>query len=418
MNAFTLNGDCLEELKTFADNKFDSIVTDPPYGLSFMGKKWDYQVPSVDIWKECLRVLKPGGHLLSFSSARTYHRMVVNVEDAGFEIRDQIMWVYGSGFPKSHNIGKAVDKLIGNERQVIGQKTHARKGVASAEGRTTVGAGAFGEARTADVTQGSSDWEGWGTALKPAHEPIVLARKPISEKTIAANVLKWGTGAINIDKSRVPSNEPITINTFDNGAKPWGDAVGEPFTSRQSEGRFPANFIHDGSQQVLDLFPTTKSGKMGPHNNRTTDGSPNGIYGKFDANHPLGETYGDEGSAARFFYCAKTNKKERNQGCEGLDDKEWSHEGAAIPERSNRPFIPSKNNHPTVKPQKLMSYLVNLITPNDGVVLDPFMGSGSTGMAAVSLGYSFVGIELDENYVEIARSRIGGVESCANNSPR
>ena len=325
MNAFTLCGDCLEELKTFADNKFDAIITDPPYGLSFMGKKWDYDVPSVEIWKECLRVLKPGGHLLSFSSARTYHRMVVNVEDAGFEIRDQIMWVYGSGFPKNHNVGKAVDKLLGNERQVVGTTT---TNVGMQGGNFTNGS-ASGEIT---ITKGQSDWEGWGTALKPAHEPIVLARKPLSEKTVAENVLKWGTGAINIDKSRVPTDEPITINTFDNGAKPFGDAVGEPYTSRQSEGRFPANFIHDGIDTEW----------------------------------------------SRFFYCAKASKKERGKG----------------------------NNHPTVKPQKLMTYLCGLITPPNGVILDPFMGSGSTGVAAVASGYSFVGIDREEDYVEISRLRL------------
>ena len=380
-------GDAVGVLQFYPDNHFDSCVTDSPYGLAFMNKAWDYDVPSVEIWKEVYRVLKPGAHLLNFSSARTYHRMVVNVEDAGFEIRDQIMWVYGSGFPKSHNIGKAVDKISDN-----------------------------------------TDYEGWGTGLKPAHEPIVLARKPISEKTIALNVLKWGTGGLNIDASRV-GTEPVTINTFDNGAKPFGDAVGEPFTSRQSEGRFPANFIHDGSQQVLDLFPTTKSGKMGPEHNRTTDGSPNGIYGKFDVNHPLSETYGDEGSAARFFYCAKASKKERNAGCENLPDKEWKHHKCSnaaedgIHNANGQGTIAgvSKNNHPTIKPQALMTYLINLVTPPGGLVLDPFMGSGSTGVAALSLSmgsqsspndnsvtnnYSFVGVELDKDYLEIATHRI------------
>ena len=286
--SFTLfKGDCLEQLHRINDNSIDSIVTDPPYGLSFMGKKWDYDVPSVEVWKECFRVLKPGGHLVSFSSARTYHRMVVNVEDAGFEIRDQIMWVYGSGFPKNHNIGKKVE-----------------------------------------------GWEGWGTALKPSHEPIVLARKPLSESSIAANVLEWGTGGLNIDASRVPSSEPITINTFDNGAKPFGDAVGEPYTSRQSEGRFPANFIHDGIEEDW----------------------------------------------SRYFYCAKANKKERNAAGE--------------------------NNHPTVKPIALMSYLINLITPPDGVVLDPFMGSGSTGVASIQEGHWFFGCEMDEDYLQIAEHRL------------
>lgn len=326
MNSFTLCGDCLEQLQAFADNKFDSIVTDPPYGLSFMGKKWDYEVPSVEIWKECLRVLKPGGHLLSFSSARTYHRMVVNVEDAGFEIRDQIMWVYGSGFPKNHNLG-----------------------------------------------------EGKGTALKPAHEPIVLARKPISEKTIKENVLKWNTGGLNIDASRVPLNgEQRTTPIHSEDSKEDSTLFGlHPTIQHHREpteqGRFPANFIHDGSQLVLDLFPQTKS---------TKSNLPKGTGGIWsdESNTPCGDTYTDEGSAARFFYSAKTSKKERNAAGE--------------------------NKHPTVKPIALMSYLINLITPPGGTVLDPFMGSGSTGCAAIKDNFTFVGIDLSEEFVSIANQRI------------
>jgi site-specific DNA-methyltransferase (adenine-specific) len=334
-----LQGNNIELLRTLAENSVDSVTTDPPYGLSFMGKAWDYDVPTVELWKEVLRVLKPGGHLLSFSSARTYHRMVVNVEDAGFEIRDQIMWVYGSGFPKSHNVGKALNKKADYELQTA--------------------------------------WDGWGTALKPSHEPIVMARKPF-KGTVADNVLEHGTGGINIDASRV-GTESVTINTFDDGAKPFGDAVGEAYTTRQSEGRYPANFIHDGSDEVVSQFPYTKSGKMGPQHTRHTDGSPDGrCYGKFDKDHPLNETIGDEGSAARFFYCAKANKKERGTG----------------------------NIHPTVKPLRLMEYLVKLITPPGGTVLDPFMGSGSTGMAAVGLGFNFIGMELDEEYCNIAKLRI------------
>lgn len=325
---FTLHqGDCLDTLKQYPDNHFDSIVTDPPYGISFMGKDWDYQLPSFAVWEECKRVLKPGGHLLSFSSARTYHRLAVSVEDAGFEIRDQIMWVYGSGFPKSHNIGKAVDKLLGNDREVVGQKT-TNVGIKGNNYKSKSQSG------TIEVTQGSSDWEGWGTALKPAHEPIVVARKPISEKTIAKNVLKWGTGGLNLDKSRVPCNDK---SVFPNGDYTTDTTVGSirP-VNRQADtcpdGRFPANFIHDGL---------------------TEDWS-------------------------RFFYCAKATAKERGQA----------------------------NNHPTVKPIKLMSYLINLVTPPGGVVLDPFMGSGSTGVAAVNCGFLFVGCELDPGYVEIAQHRI------------
>jgi DNA modification methylase len=321
---FTLHqGDCLELLTLYADNSIDSIVTDPPYGLSFMGKKWDYDVPSVEIWKECLRVLKPGGHLLSFSSARTYHRMTCNVEDAGFEIRDQLMWVYGSGFPKNHNVGKYIHKLKtdGCCREV------KNKGVGNTNGKFFV-AGKHLDNR--EETPSDNEWEGWGTALKPAHEPIVLARKPFKQ-SVAKNVLEHGTGAINIDGCRVPSDEPITINTFDNGAKPFGDAVGEPYTSRQSEGRFPANFIHNGIDEEW----------------------------------------------SHYFYCPKANKKERGD-----------------------------NNHPTVKPINLMTYLCRLITPPGGTVLDPFMGSGSTGIASVKEGFQFIGIELDPEYLQIAKHRI------------
>ena len=366
-------GDCLDKLKDLEDNSVDSIVTDPPYGISFMNSKWDYDVPSVDIWKECFRVLKPGGHILSFSSARTYHRMVVNVEDAGFEIRDQIMWVYGSGFPKSHNIGKAIDKKLGVEREVVGNyKTTIPqitpwKDVDRFESQNL-------------QTKGTSEYEGWGTALKPAHEPIVMARKPLEKKTVADNVLEYGTGAINIDACRIPLNgdedmsasQASSKSTFSANANDWT-------TSTYKEiGRWPANFIHDGSEEVLEYFPVTKSGKMGPEHNRHTDSSPNGIYGKFDVNHPLGQTYGDEGSAARFFYVAKTNKKDRGED----------------------------NNHPTVKPTDLMRYLCRLVTPKNGIVLDPFMGSGSTGKAAILEGFSFTGIELSEEYLNIAEKRI------------
>ena len=372
-----LNGNNIELLRTLPENSVDSVTTDPPYGLSFMGKSWDYDVPTVELWKEVLRVLKPGGHLLSFSSSRTYHRMVVNVEDAGFEIRDQIMWVYGSGFPKNHNVGKKVP-----------------------------------------------EYEGWGTALKPSHEPIVMARKPF-KGTVANNVQEFGTGAINIDGSRV-GNESYTINTFDNGAKPWGDAVGEDYTSRTQEGRFPANFIHDGSQEVLDLFPDSAgSGGSVPQTKVTGYGDKIG-NGKADyLGGPRTKVDCGSGSAARFFYCAKANKKERNQGCDELTDKPWQLQGlsASVAEdgvhnREGRGTVRgvSKNNHPTVKPLRLMEYLVKLITPPGGTVLDPFMGSGSTGMAAVGLGFNFIGMELDEEYCNIAKLRIEHSQLTGNRS--
>ena len=241
-------GDCLEKLKELEDNSVDSVVTDPPYGISFMGKKWDYDVPSVDIWKECLRVLKPGGYLLSFAGTRTQHRMAVNIEDAGFEIRDMIAWVYGSGFPKSLNIGKAVDKLQGNERELLG--TRIKKAGDMTSGNFKRG-GDYPDKELTD-TKGTSEWEGWGTALKPALEPITVARKPLSEKTVAENCLKWGVGGINIDGCRVGTTEQDKYDLEQRQiSKGSGVETNINFTGRdldlkhgvQELGRFPANLI-------------------------------------------------------------------------------------------------------------------------------------------------------------------------------
>jgi len=372
-------GDCLEEMRTMEDNSVDSIVTDPPYGLSFMGKKWDYDVPSVEIWGECLRVLKPGGYLLSFAGTRTQHRMAVNIEDAGFEIRDMIAWVYGSGFPKSHNIGKAVDKLQGNEREEIEEEHWGRKN-RSYETEAKV----FSGNRADDIkegkrttSKGNSPYEGWGTALKPALEPITVARKPF-KGTVANNVLKWGTGGINIDGCRVETDEDTSrkVNTAGHFSS---EQIGKRVNGGHSQGRFPANLIHDGSDEVVGLFPDTKSGgKAGKtYVNKTGKENWNVSFGA-DIDKPTGVNISDSGSAARFFYCAKASKSERNEG----------------------------NNHPTVKPIKLMQYLVRLVTPKDGTVLDPFMGSGTTGIACRKEGFDFIGIELDEGYFEIAKARI------------
>lgn len=354
-------GDCLEKMKDIPDNSVDSIVTDPPYGLSFMGKKWDYDVPSKEIWQEALRVLKPGGHLLAFAGTRTQHRMAVNTEDAGFEIRDMIAWVYGSGFPKSHNVGKAVkaqretggsapknlrQNRMGTDYQPTGQKDYRKGRMFSSE---------IEHDSRIEIIE--NEWEGWGSALKPALEPITLARKPLSEKNIALNCLKWGVGGINIDGCRVEYTDgttPEQILRKYTGSNVGKDSPTNHFgvkeimstnTESTLQGRFPANLIHDGSEEVLSLFPSEK------------DKSP-----------------------ARFFYCAKASKSERN--------------------------TPVANFHPTVKPVKLMQYLVRLITPPGGVVLDPFMGSGTTGVACKNLNRSFIGIELDPEYFEIAKSRI------------
>ena len=420
-------GDCIDKLKELDDNSIDSIVTDPPYGLSFMGKKWDYDVPSQEIFEECLRVLKPGGHLLSFAGSRTYHRMAVRVEDAGFEIRDQIMWIYGSGFPKSHNIGKSVDKLQGNEREVIGTKIHSQKGVKAAEERTTIGAGAFGEPREADITKGNSQYEGWGTALKPAHEPIVMARKPLSEKTVVNNVLEWGTGGINIEESRISykSKDDMEIrkNTHRETNKLGdGNFGGGKYSQPVESGRFPANIILDKEAgKILDEQSGISKSTGGRSGNKEGVGQ-NGIYGQYSGEVKDGNPgLGDVGGASRFFYCPKTSKTDRNEGLEDFKGKQigtynahssdleiygGSSLGAASMSGNNKMPQPKQNFHPTVKPTDLMSYLIRLVTPKDGTALDPFMGSGSTGKAAVRGGFDFIGIEREKDYIEIAEARI------------
>ncbi len=250
-DAVVYHGNCLDELKNLEDNSIDAVVTDPPYELGFMGKKWDNTgiAYNVDVWRECLRVLKPGGHLLAFGGTRTWHRLAVAIEDAGFEVRDSIAWIYGSGFPKSHNISKAIDKLHGAEREVVGRNPNSRENATKAN--TLYESGTVG--KTDYITEAATDdakkWDGWGTALKPAFEPIVVGRKPVVG-TVAENVLEFGTGGLNIDATRI-GTETVTINTFDNGAKPFGDAVGEPFTSRESVGRWPANIILDETTAEL-----------------------------------------------------------------------------------------------------------------------------------------------------------------------
>lgn len=337
-------GDCLEVLATLPDNSVDSIVTDPPYGLSFMGKKWDYDVPSVAIWEQCLRVLKPGGHLLAFAGTRTQHRMACRIEDAGFEIRDMIAWVYGSGFPKSLDVSKAIDRAAGAEREVLGVDEEWVKRTGCRVGGSTYTTDTFGSASgpnagkiTAPATPEAQQWSGWGTALKPALEPITMARKPFSS-TVAANVIQYGTGAINVDGCRV-GTQTITYIAGETG----GD-TGKYGARKRAEasttvtGRWPANIIHDGSNEAaLSL----KSG-------------------------------------ARFFYTAKAGKVDRE----------------------------SENNHPTVKPTMLMAYLCRLITQPGGTILDPFMGSGSTGKAATINGFRFIGIERDPEYHKISEARI------------
>jgi len=412
-----LLGDCIDKLKELDDNSIDSIVTDPPYGLSFMGKKWDYDVPSQEIWEECYRVLKPGGHLLSFAGSRTYHRMAVRVEDAGFEIRDQIMWIYGSGFPKSMNIGIQVDKKLGNQREVVGEKVRGDVQKAKENGAGYLADPAnrnntkqFGYG-TQTITKGNSEWEGWGTALKPAHEPIVMARKPLSEKTVVNNVLEWGTGGINIDASRV-GTEQITITGQGNDNLFHGNFSGK-IDNPIREGRFPANIIFDEEAgKILDEQSGTSKSTGGRSGNK--EGIWDGRYnGEVRDENP---GFGDVGGASRFFYCPKTSKTDRNEGLDTFEEKQTVGGGGRIGNyqddvnsasgKFGSEKAPSKNNHPTVKPTDLMLYLIRLVTPKGGTTLDPFMGSGSTGKAAIRGGFDFVGIEREEEYMEIASARI------------
>ena len=396
MISMIIHWDCLEQLKLLEENSVDSVVVDPPYWLKFMWKAWDYDVPQVEVRKEVLRVLKPWGHLLSFAGSRTYHRMAVNIEDAGFEIKDQIMWVYWSWFPKSHNIGKAVDKLQGNEREVVGKILQP----GSTNKRLAMGDGWQDEP---DLTKGSSPYEWRGTALKPAHEPIVVARKPLSEKTIANNVLKWGTGGINIDWTRVGTDDKMSYSkSIKEGVTQFGTGT----TEQNPQGRFPANFIHDWSDEVVGLFPdSTKGGKP----KTWTQGYNSKYVGGEKIDKGIDSTFHDSGgwSASRFFYCAKASKKDRNEGLEGFEEKRpddrtvtgmWTFEEKWVAKQSNF--------HPTVKPTSLMQYLVRLVTPTGGTVLDPFMGSGSTGKACKLEWFWFIGIEREEEYVRIAQARI------------
>lgn len=419
-------GDCIDKLKELESNSVDSIVTDPPYGLEFMGKKWDYDVPSQEIWEECIRVLKPGGHLLSFGGSRTYHRMAVRIEDAGFEIRDQIMWIYGSGFPKSHNIGKSIDKKEGNEREVVGETTAGKTAMGQNSGWNKH------ENRTEiEITKGTSQWEGWGTALKPAHEPIVMARKPLIG-TVANNVLEWGVGGINIDGCRIGTDDKlgrIATPQKDKTSYSLHSETKEYNNSDIAGGRFPANIILDEEAgKILDEQSGDRKGFSG-------GGGPTRFGGATGGETLTNYNYhNDTGGASRFFYCPKSSKRDRNEGVEyvgqvvkGRDEGQdetnnpfklrpsigatfaGNQTTSKIGANPNKPTEPRANIHPTVKPTELMKYLIRLVTPKGGIVLDPFMGSGSTGKAAVAEGMEFIGIEREKEYYEIAEQRINHV---------
>ena len=409
-----INSDCIAAMKAMGDNSVDSIVTDPPYELGFMGKSWDASgiAFNIEVWQEALRVLKPGGHLIAFSGSRTYHRMAVAIEDAGFEIRDQIQWIYGSGFPKSHNISKGIDKQAGLLKDEAGDFRIDKDGTA---GYSPKNAGDYIPPKPQSAA--AQQWQGWGTALKPAHEPIVLARKPLIG-TVAANVLTHGVGGLNIDGSRVQTDDKweatgkqsAPSQTLQGGVD---GSLNISVSTTHAQGRWPANVIHDGSDEVVALFPDTGKSTGGRIGKKTMGDVTNVPAGEYEAGDP---GYGDNGSAARFFYCAKASKKDRNEGLDGFVSKftaaaefRPNHMEKALEGESGNPygrFQPVANHHPTVKPTDLMRYLCRLVTPPAGIVLDPFMGSGSTGKAAILEGFDFIGIDQSAEYVAIAKARI------------
>ena len=444
--SYTLHiGNNLDILPTLPDNSVDSIVTDPPYELGFMGKKWDNSgiAYSVELWAQCLRVLKPGGYLLSFGGTRTWHRVAVAIEDAGFDVRDSIAWMYGSGFPKSLDVSKAIDKAAGAEREVVDTVVSPFKidnGAAEAEysfmhGTTTMNEKGYRITEiTAPATPEAQQWEGWGTALKPAFEPIVVARKPLIG-TVAENVLTHGTGALNIDGSRIGTTDNLNGGAYAAEGKDrndgWGMQRGQAGDSQQPSGRWPANVILDEySAELLDeQSGISKSGKIGV--TRQAESSNVNTYGKGIgalSGQSRGD-FGDKGGASRFFYVAKASKRDRNEGLDDIEGKEIGGKGNGLARTCavcgasimnpcdcpDRTFVnPTRQNfHPTVKPTDLMRYLIKLVTPPGGVVLDPFTGSGSTGKAAILEGFRFIGCELTEDYIPIIEGRLQHAEAMA-----
>jgi len=385
-NATVFHGNNLEVLPFMADNSVDSIVCDPPYELGFMGKSWDSTgiAYSVDLWRECLRVLKPGGHILAFGGSRTWHRVAVAIEDAGFELRDSIAWLYGSGFPKSLDVSKAIDKAAGADREVLGVLPSSRakasdSGFMMAE-----------KLATAPATPEAEKWQGWGTALKPAFEPVVVGRKPLIG-TVAANVLEWGVGGLNIDASRIETNDDLSGRSYGGtfGASRNEDGSLPKAIGSGDKGRWPANIILD--EYTAELLDEQQE------------------------------------EVSRFFYVSKASKRDRNEGLDELDGQEIGSKGNGLArtcatcgasvldgcECPDRTFInpTRKNFHPTVKPTDLMRYLIKLVTPAGGTVLDPFTGSGSTGKAALLDGYQFLGVEMTADYLPIIQGRLEWAEN-------
>lgn len=425
-----LVGSCLDRLKELNDASIDSIVTDPPYELGFMGKHWDATgiAYNVELWRECLRVLKPGGHLLAFGGTRTYHRMAVAIEDAGFEVRDSIHWVYGSGFPKSLDVSKAIDKAAGAEREVTGSK---KTNVGIQGGNFTAGSKTASVAITAPATDAAKQWQGWGTALKPAHEPIIVARKPL-DGTVAANVLAHGTGALNIDGARVGTDGSRT-NSRKTDSDKYGAMGPLETVVREGVGRWPANivFTHDArcDGECVDGCPVAELDAQSgvsksawvPRGDKPKAPDAN-VYGKYDKRIDSG--HNDAGGASRFFtvtewdltadapfrYVAKPAKKERNAGLDGLPKQQGGGMAGTVDKSlktgsGNERDGTAQNFHPTVKPVALMRWLVTLVTPPGGIVLDPFLGSGTTAVAAILEGFEWRGCEMTEEYLPIIEGR-------------
>lgn len=383
-----------------------AVVTDPPYGLSFMGKGWDHQVPGVEFWQAIGEAMLPGAHLLAFGGTRTYHRMAVAIEDAGYEIRDTLQWIYGSGFPKSHDVSKAIDKMAGAEREVIGTRRQ-RANSASSLVPMNASAGEM-EQITAPATPAAEQWQGWGTALKPAYEPIIMARLPF-KGTVAANVLAHGTGAINVDACRIGESGARSNGGNGNpGASTYGDYGPTP-TIDYGKGRWPANVILDeAAAEALDAQSGVSKSGTAVRKNGISDRAMF-AFGNRGPEADVG--YGDTGGASRFFYCAKSSRRERNAGLEGMPERRCGGMAgtADLTLRTGSGNVRNnmaQNHHPTVKPLALMRYLIQMITPPEGIVLDPFMGSGSTLVAAAELGFQAIGIELSEEYAEIAARRV------------
>ena len=431
-----LHGDCREQLATLPDASIDAIVTDPPYELGFMGKKWDASGIAYDptVWAECLRVLKPGGHLLAFGGTRTYHRMTVAIEDAGFEIRDSLHWLYGSGFPKSLDVSKAIDKAAGAAREVIG--THVQSRQTRKEGVTYGGPTSLGWQHdlTAPATPAAAA-AGWGTALKPAHEPIVLARKPLVG-TVAANVMAYGTGALNIDACRVAGaleGDPMRFAKTDGGS--FASFSAPPIV--RSNGRWPANLMlthsPDCATECVSGCPVaalnTQSGNLHPPGTRSKRNDHHPFKNGSANLTPDTAVINDRGGASRFFtttewhpqidvpflYVAKPSRRERNAGLDGMPERsggtlsggEFVSDGRTA---SKNGTSPTANHHPTVKPVALMRHLVRLVTPPGGTVLDPFLGSGTTAVAATLEGFAWIGCELTDDYLPIIQARVAWAE--------